>query len=186
MKNRLLNITFIVLALYLTGCSDTKINPEVEKSISGSDMPSTESWNFKLMFYGENARLSAILYADHQRKFDEKNLTSLRKMKVDFYDSTQNISTRLVADSGKVDDNIGMIYAIGNVIASNDSGTVLKTEELAWRKRDEKIVTDKFVTVTSKTEDIQGYGLESDQHIRNWVIFKPIVNTLINQDKKKK
>lgn len=189
MKIKSINIVFIIFSLtsfYLAGCSETKVNPEVEKTISSADMPSYESWNFDMRFYGSKGRLSAILYADHQRQYEEKNLTFLTKMKVDFYDSTQNISTWLTADSGKVDKNIGMTYAIGNVIAMNDSGTVLKTDQLAWRDRDQKIVTDKFVTVTSKKEDIQGYGFESDQHIRNWTIFKPIVNTTFNQTKKKK
>jgi LPS export ABC transporter protein LptC len=188
-KDKFVNSIFILLAIIvfqIAGCSDTKINPGVEKSLSGSDMPSTESWNFEIMFYGENAKLSAILYADHALTYDEKRLKLLSKMKVDFYDSNQTVSTWLTADSGKVDDNIGMIYAIGNVITANDSGTVLKTEQLAWRKKDEKIITDKFVTVTSKKEDIQGYGFESDQHIRNWVIFKPVISTVINEDKKKK
>ncbi len=189
MKDKFVNIVFIVLALttfYAAGCSETKINPDIEKSVSSADMPSSESWNFDMYFYGSQGRLNGILYANHQRQYLEKNLTFLSKMKVDFYDSTQKISTWLTADSGKVDDNIGMVFAIGNVIATNDSGTVLKTDQLAWRKKDEKIVTDKFVTVTSKKEDIQGYGFESDQHIRNWTIFKPIVNTTINENKKKK
>jgi LPS export ABC transporter protein LptC len=63
------------------------------------------------------------------------------------------------------------MYAIDNVVAENDSGTVLKTNELMWRNSDQKIITDKFVTITSPKEVIQGYGLESDQQLKNYKIF---------------
>ena len=34
-----------------------------------------------------------------------------------------------------------------------------------------KIISDKFVTVISPTEKIQGYGFESDQSLKNYVIY---------------
>lgn len=187
MKIRFSNIASIILAaLLLSGCGEEKINPGVDASLPGTEMPTQESWKSQAYFYGDDGKLSAILYADHIVDYQEKGLMFLKKMKVDFYDSLQHISTWLTADSGKVDDNIRKIFAIGNVVAVNDSGTVLKTDELVWRRTDEKIVTDKFVTVTSKKEDLQGYGFESDQHIRNWVIFKPVITTTVNEEKKKK
>ena len=187
MSKKILNTAFFFIAMILlSGCAEEKINPGVDKSLPGTEMPTQESWNSQAYFYGDNGKLSAILYSDHIVDYQEKGLMFLKKMKVDFYDSLQHISTWLTADSGKVDDTIKKIFAIGNVVAVNDSGTVLKTEELVWRRTDEKIVTDKFVTVTSKKEDLQGYGFESDQHIRNWVIFKPVITTTVNEEKKKK
>ena len=83
----------------------------------------------------------------------------------------QKKSTTLTSIKGKVDDATRNMYAIDNVIAINDSGTVLKTSELMWRNSDQKIVTDKFVTIKSSKEVIEGYGLESDQQLHNYVIF---------------
>lgn len=176
----------IILLIVLTYCSEDKINPGIDNSAPGTEVANQESWNSQMIFYGTNGKLSAILYADYMVDYAARRVKYLRKMKVNFYDSLQNISTSLVADSGKVDDIVMKFFAVGNVVAVNDSGTVLKTEELVWRRRDEKIVTDKFVTVTSKKEDLQGYGFESDQHIRNWTVFKPVINLIVNQDKKKK
>jgi len=42
---------------------------------------------------------------------------------------------------------------------------------LKWRDKDRKIVSDKFVTIDSPDEHIEGYGFESDQHLRNYVIY---------------
>jgi hypothetical protein len=49
---------------------------------------------------------------------------------------------------------------------------VLKTEELKWVNSKRKIVTDKYVEITSPTEEIRGYGLESDQSLKDYVIFR--------------
>jgi hypothetical protein len=40
-----------------------------------------------------------------------------------------------------------------------------------WRNKDRKIVSDKFVTILSPKEKIQGYGFESDQSLRNYIIY---------------
>jgi hypothetical protein len=69
------------------------------------------------------------------------------------------------------------MYAIDSVVAVSDSGVVLKTQELMWRNSDKKIVSDKFVTIVSPKEKISGYGFESDQHLRNYVIKKITIIT---------
>ena len=78
------------------------------------------------------------------------------------------------------------MYAIQNVVAQNDSGVVLKTEELKWRNSDQKIVTDKFVSITTRKEIIEGYGLEADQSLNNYIVFNPTYSASIAKDEKKK
>ena len=172
------------MLVFLTACNQEKVIPKIEFSLSGNQTPSSEIWNSKVEFC-ENEKLSAILYADHIWIFNTSKMTYLKKMKVDFYGDHQNITTWLTADSGKVDDNSNMIYAIGNVVATSDSGTVLKTEELMFRRIDRKILSDKFVTITSKDENIQGFGLESDEHIKNYKILKPVILTTMKDEDKK-
>ena len=58
-----------------------------------------------------------------------------------------------------------------SVVAVNDSGVVVRTDEMVWRDKDRKITSDKFVTITSPKEQIEGYGFESDQHLLNYVIY---------------
>ena len=74
------------------------------------------------------------------------------------------------------------MYAIDSVVAVNDSGIVVKTNELEWRNRDKKIVSDKFVTIDSPSEHIEGYGFESDQHLRNYVIYNITYITTAKKD----
>ena len=73
------------------------------------------------------------------------------------------------------------MYAIGNVVAVSDSGITLTTDELIWKNKNKKIVTDKFVKIKSDKEIIEGYGFESDQDLQNYTIFNiTYVTTLEN------
>lgn len=177
-------VSAVIICFTVSACSEEKVNPGYEKNGTDSEL-SSEGWNSYLS-QTENGRLRYTLHYEHMTQYADKRVTLLRKIKVDFYDSTQTATSWLTADSGRVEDDGAVMFGIGNVIAKNDSGTVLKTEVLVWRSSTKKITTDKFVTITSPKEDLQGYGLEADQNIRNWTIYKPVLNTLVNEDKNKK
>ena len=49
----------------------------------------------------------------------------------------------------------------------------LNTEELFWKPADEKIFTDKFVTIRQQTDVIYGQGLEAKQDMSDYVIKRP-------------
>lgn len=55
---------------------------------------------------------------------------------------------------------------------------------LKWKNSNEKITTDKFVSIRSSKEIIEGYGLESDQHLHNYVIFNVTYSATVNEKKK--
>jgi len=162
-------ISFIILT-FLFSCSEEKIQPQIEKSIIEGEIPSNESWNSKIMFTDEG-RIKAVLYSNHLKMFEIQRTTLLEGVKINFYNNAQKNTSWLTSLRGKVNDVTKDMYAIDSVVAENDSGTVLKTSELMWRNSDQKIVTDKFVTITSPKEIIQGFGLESDQHLENYKIF---------------
>ena len=162
---------FSLIALaFLFSCSKEKIQPQVEKSIVQGEIPSNESWNSKMTF-SDGGKIKAILYSNHIKMFDEQKFTLLEGVKINFYNKEQKNTSWLSSIRGKVNDRTKDMYAIDSVVALNDSGTVLKTSELMWRNSDQKIITDKFVTITSPKEIIQGFGLESDQYLENYKIF---------------
>jgi LPS export ABC transporter protein LptC len=134
------------------------------------ELPSQESWN-SIITFSDSGKISAILYAGHLRKYEDKRETFLdQNIKVDFYDQNEIQTTTLTSIKGRVDETTNNLYAIDSVVVSSDSVTI-KTEEMMWRNKDRKIVSDKFVTVISPQEEIQGYGFESDQNLNNYVIY---------------
>lgn len=178
------NLFALLLILTLFSCSEEKIQPQIAKTKIEGEIPSHESWNSKVMFTDEG-RTKAILFSDHLQKFEQQKVTLLEGVKIDFYDKEQKSTSNLTSIRGKVDDILRDMYAIGNVIARNDSGVVLKTEELKWRNIDQKIVTDKFVSITTRKEIIEGYGLEADQSLNNYVVFHPTYTASVAKEEKK-
>ncbi|KAF0140994.1 MAG: hypothetical protein FD122_2000 [Stygiobacter sp.] len=178
------NLFALMLILTFSSCSEEKIQPQMSKTNIEGEIPAHESWNSKVMFTDEG-KIKAILFSDHLRKFELQKETLLEGVKIDFYDKEQRNTSNLTSIKGKVDDILRDMYATGNVIARNDSGVVLKTEELKWRNIDQKIVTDKFVSITTKKEIIEGYGLEADQSLNNYVVFHPTYTASVAKEEKK-
>ena len=119
------------------------------------------------------------------RMYEDKRETLLDGVKLDFYNEEGIKTTTLTSLKGRVDDKTKNMWAIDSVVAKNDSGVTLKTQELMWRHKDKKIVSDKFVTIISPKEKIQGYGFESDESLKNYVIYKITYITSIDNTKQK-
>lgn len=172
-----------ILILVLISCKEEKVQPKITSADINGEIPTHESWNSKV-YFSEDGKLKAILYSEHLQKFDLKKETLLEKIRIEFYDKQLKNASQLVAEKGKVDDLTRDMFAFENVIAQNDSGVVLKTEMLKWRNSDQKIVTDKFVSIKTKKELIEGYGLEADQSLNNYVVFNPTYTATFSQSNK--
>jgi LPS export ABC transporter protein LptC len=169
-------ILFLITLLAI-GCGSERVKPIVDTSINIKELPAQESWKSKILFT-DSGKTKAILWSGHIRVYVTSMETLLDdSVKVDFYNPLEVKTTTMTSMRGRIDDKSKNLYAIENVIAINDSGVTLKSEELIWRNSDQKIVTDKFVTITTPTENIQGYGLESDQQLKNYIIYKPVYVT---------
>jgi len=154
-----------------TGCDTKDVKPPISNSIHSRELPVQESWN-STVFFTDSGKTKAILYTGHLQVYNIGKETLLDEgLKVDFFNSVEQKTTTLTSKRGRVDERTNDLYALDSVVAINDSGIVVKTDELKWRNRDKKIVSDKFVTIDSPSEHIEGFGFESDQHLRNYVIY---------------
>lgn len=165
---------FLILVPFLflyVGCDSKEVKPHIDASIIGDELPAQESWN-STVFFTDSGKTRAILYAGHLQVFNMNKETILDEgVKVEFFNNKEQKTTTLTSKRGRVDEKTNDLYAIDSVVAVNDSGIVVRTDELKWRNKDKKIVSDKFVTIDSPDEHIEGYGFESDQHLRNYVIY---------------
>ena len=135
-------ISFLLLIL---ACSNKDIKPHIDASISSGELPSQESWN-STIFFTDSGKTKAILYAGHIQVFSQRKETLFDEgLKVEFFNANEQLTTTLTSKRGRVDERTNDLYAIDSVVAVNDSGIVVKTNELEWRNRDKKIVSDKFV-----------------------------------------
>jgi LPS export ABC transporter protein LptC len=136
-------------------------------------MPEQELFDATIRFH-QNERVSAVLKAGRIRKFEKQaNVLLDWGMTIDFFDEEGKHTTRLTADSGRVDELKKDMLAVGNVVAKSDSGEMLETQFLRWDNRTRKIVSDAPVKLSTPTDTLFGTGFVSDEHLRNWNIERP-------------
>lgn len=161
----------IIIWLFIYGCTKEKVEPTVNVQLTAEEIPDQESWN-STIFFTDSGRTRAILIAGHLRVFTKNKETLLdSNIRVEFYNNEEIHTTTLTAKRGRVDEQTNNLYAIDSVVAVNDSGIVITSDEMMWRNKDRKIVSEKYVTIVSPKEKIEGYGFESDQNLRNYIIY---------------
>jgi LPS export ABC transporter protein LptC len=159
-----------VLMLGAVGCEE-KTKPAIVP-VEQADIPAHESWNSTVTF-SDSAKLKAILWAGHIASYSTHQQTHLGdSIHVDFYDELEQHTSVLTARRGVVDDRTRDFEAHGDVVVVSDEGTVLKSERLFWNNSTRRIHTDAFVEIISPTEHIMGHGMESDQSLKNYKIFR--------------
>ena len=58
------------------------------------------------------------------------------------------------------------------MVVVNEKGEQLNTEHLVWDEKQEKLLSDEFVKITTKDEIIFGNGFEANQDFSKYRIFK--------------
>ena len=45
-----INRIIFVICLFIAGCEENKVTPDIDTGLSGRDLPTQESWNSKVVF----------------------------------------------------------------------------------------------------------------------------------------
>lgn len=158
------------ILLFAAGCSSDKIEPP-KIDITTDSLPSQESFNTTVTF-SDSGLVKAILIAGRIRVYSKLNFTLIdSNAKVDFYKNGIYSST-LTGKRGKIFDATKDVEVYDSVKLVSVEGSVLTTNKLYWVNKTQRIRSDEFVHIQTKTDDIQGYGFEADQNLKNYVIYK--------------
>jgi LPS export ABC transporter protein LptC len=158
-------------AAIASGCGERSPAP-VLPAQPGGDIPDQESWDATITFT-DSGRVTGILRSGYIGKYIEDRYTILDSgLTVDFFNDRYEHTSVLTAARGRVDDATNDFAAWENVVVRSDSGTVLRTGELHWDNRRERIHTGAYVEIVSPTEEIRGIGLESDQSLTHYTILR--------------
>jgi len=156
--------------LLLAGCEE-RVRPSVVPLATDS-LPSQESWRSTVRLT-DSARVRAVLWAGHIATFAEDQYTLLGdSVHVTFFNERGEPSSTLTARRGKVDDRTRDFEAYEQVVVCSEDSTVLRTDRLFWTNATRLIHTDAYVEIVSPREVIRGQGLESDQSLTNYRIFR--------------
>lgn len=164
-------ILLLLQTVLMVGCEE-KIRPSILDNIKGSSLPQQESWKSTIVIT-DSGRTNAIILSGYIRVFEESKETLLSEgVEVKFFNEEGEHTTTLTSEEAKVDDRTNNLEAIGNIVVVSDDSTKLETSRLFWNNGTKTIHTPDYVKITSPKERIQGYGMEADQRLRNYKIFR--------------
>ncbi len=169
MKTAGLLCCMAALVFGLAACGG-KTKPPVATSVP-EELPDQESWTSTVTF-SDSGQVRAILRAGHIRMYKSRSETLIDSgLVVDFFGRDGEHTSTLTAKRGRVDDEYKDLEAFENVVFRSDSGTVVETEYILWENINRRVRGDRFVTITSPTEKLQGYGFEADQDLKNYTVY---------------
>lgn len=172
--NKVKYIILICLTFFVLCACENDI--EKVKIITGKKAIPAENGKDVEILYSDSAKIKARLLARELNRFSEKQpyIEMPKGIKLYFYDSNQKVNSTLTSQYAKVlqypDNNI--MEAKRKVVVVNEKNETLRTEHLVWNQKEETIISDAFVTITTKDEIIMGEGLESNQSFTKYKIKK--------------
>ena len=96
---------------------------------------------------------------------------------VDFYNALQKRESKLDAKYGKYQQYQTTVFLKDSVVVINmEKGDTLYCDELYWdrNRTGSEFYTDKPVKIRTKTETLNGTGMEASQDFRNWHILNSV------------
>lgn len=161
----------LVVVLTISGCAE-KVRPSIAERNNTGPLPDAESWNCTITV-SDSGITSAVIRSDFLETHSNPTRTHLRgNVHAELFNREGSVTSVITSNEGIIHEDLNNLEAHGNVkVVSNDK-TVLKTEKLYWDNQRKLIHTNAFVTITSPKERIQGHGMESDQYLRNYRIFR--------------
>jgi len=159
----------------LFSCS-SKVASDIPKDlISNKKIPSVEAFNFQTT-YTDSGVVRYFLKTPRLLIFDREK-SPYKEFPEGFhlqqFDANKKIISELSANYGKNFEKEEKWLATGNVVMVNNKGDTLRSEELIYLIKEDKIYSEKFVNIKKEDQDITGSGgFESDSQMKKWAFKK--------------
>ncbi len=166
------------LVLLLSNCQN---KPEEINKFSTKDLAKEKADSVKINYtIGGKAKAHLTAPLMYRVQDTMPYVEFPKTMHVDFYNSDTIITSKLDAHYAKYHESKSLVYLRDSVrIINIEKGDTLYTDELYWDrfKTNTEFYTDKPVKIRTRTQLIDGIGMESKQDFKDWHI--KIVNGII-------
>lgn len=174
----------VVVCLLLSFCLVACVNDleTVERVTATPDGPFQTSYDSKISYseMGLN-KMEIIAKQLDQYIVDEKlEMEMPQGIEIVFYDSLQNVQSRLTAQKGKFYSKNSKLMVQDSVVFLSENGESLITEELIWWQDSGIVSTEKHVKVIREDGIIYGKGLTAKEDFSNYTIRKITGELYIN------
>ncbi len=163
-----IKIAACTLLLTLVACGDT-----ANTEILIYDGPVREAENVE-HYYAENGIIKVRMVAEQLFELQNGDRQFPKGIYLEFFDETGRIESTLRANQAFFIKEQEVWRGVGNVeVINTQKREQLNTEELFWKPKDQRIYTEKFVTIRMQSDVIYGEGLEAAQDMSSYRILKP-------------
>ncbi|MEX1238703.1 MAG: LPS export ABC transporter periplasmic protein LptC [Cyclobacteriaceae bacterium] len=126
------------------------------------------------LYYTEDNQVKVKMIAAVVYEFETGDREFPKGLYLEFFDENGKLESTLRANEAYYFKKENQWRGRGKVEVKNlEKNELLNTEELFWKPAEEKIFTDKFVTIRQQADVIYGQGLEARQDMSDYVIKKP-------------
>jgi LPS export ABC transporter protein LptC len=157
-----------LLAVSFASCDNGEVREPVEYTGPLREVQNVET------IYSENRLVKVKLTADELHEFANGDREFPKGIHVEFYNERGELESTLRANHAFYFKGENQWRGRGKVqvknIAKNEQ---LNTEELFWKPAEERIFTDKFVTIRQENDVLYGEGLQAKQDMSDYTIIQP-------------
>ncbi len=163
-------IKTILLILIISACGNT--DKEIE-DLQPYEGPINMAEDM-VLYRSESATLRVKLVTPKLLEFASGDREFPEGIYMEFYDESGKMTTTLKADEAKYFKEEDHWRGRGNVVIKNvENQQELDTEELFWKPSEERMFTEKFVTIKLPDQVLYGKGLEAKQDFSEYTIKQP-------------
>ena len=168
-------VLILSIAILLFACSSKVASDIPSDLITLKKIPSVEAFNFET-YYTDSSIVRYFLKTPRLLIFDQEK-SPYKEFPDGFhlqqFDNHKKIISELSANYGKNFEIEQKWLATGNVVMVNVKGDTLRTEELIYLIKEDKIYSEKFVNIKQGDQDINGTGgFESESQMKKWAFKK--------------
>lgn len=155
-------LKFLILILLLSACKKTELS-EVSKLTSEKTLPDETGYGIEFIF-SDSAKVKAKITAPRMDVYNREDprVELSEGIEAIFYDNTFRPNAYLFARNGTRKLRERVITLKDSVVVVNLKGDTLRTSELVWDEKTDKVFSKKYVIVKTRAEIIKSEGFESD------------------------
>ncbi len=185
MRVKLSNIFFVLVITAVITSTFVSCGNKIAKA-DKLDLDNTPSQRVTNMFavQSQNGNVGMRMEADIMEHYDGKDESYdyfPNGISVYAYTAEGLLESIIIADEAKhilpkytSSDNPEVWSAFGNVVLHNViKQETMETDTIYWDQTKQEIYTDCYVKLYSRDGFTQGYGMRSDDHVRNARLYKP-------------
>ncbi|HKI46849.1 MAG TPA: LPS export ABC transporter periplasmic protein LptC [Balneolales bacterium] len=169
-------ITCLLVVLFLISCSDLseRDRNRVKSALADSLTNKTESWDVDMNLI-ESGKLRVDLSSPYSstEQLDRGSETRFNgPVHISVFDTSGHKVTSISCEKAVFQSSGKIFEFFNNVIVKTDQKRTLRTEYLKWLQNSHNIQTKDYVTITTPTDSIAGYGLKGTDDLKSYTITK--------------